>query len=392
MKSLSQQITTDLVENQEIDLPRAENFKDDFEALLTFLYDNQPWLTHSENLRNTAAYIDVVSSLERAISDAQNRVFQEPIIPWLAVLTFIWRANSSTVITFNYDDIVESAARELLRDQSGSFMADLHSVPLTLDNVRGSTGGMWGTRRHVPFHLLKLHGSVSWYYSGPDAPLGDTVFKRSDFATWRKRYSRTEHDEISGSLVDKEPLIVPPTAVKTGFYGNKILTAQWNRARKALNSAEELHILGYSAPESDLMVRSLIGTEFHGRKLVFVNPDNSAANRVCEFMDPGSLPEIVPFNGIDEYVNSLAQPRFYCEQHADDNELEPFGCEYNDLARKPVTQDHCPLCPQTPLQEAHGNDAISFTCACCQSAWHTATLTRWKMGAHVKESGGTPAH
>lgn len=89
-------------------------FRHDFEAWLTHLSTEQPWLSQSENLRNNAAFLEVSETVSQIIRESQNAAFEQPVPPWLTVLENHWDTNDSTVITFNYDEIPESAANELL--------------------------------------------------------------------------------------------------------------------------------------------------------------------------------------------------------------------------------------------------------------------------------------
>jgi hypothetical protein len=73
--------------------------------------------------------------------------------------------------------------------------------------------------------------------------------------------------------MDKLPMLVPPAATKTPFYKNRLLAAQWAQAAEALRGAEELVLMGYSVPVTDLTVRTLIATQFRGRTIVPVNQD-----------------------------------------------------------------------------------------------------------------------
>jgi hypothetical protein len=88
-------------------------------------------------------------------------------------------------------------------------------------------------------------------------------------------------------LSDKVPLIVPPTAAKSGYYQNSSLRTQWERAAAALRGAEELVLLGYSAPQTDILVRSLLATNFDGRIVTPVDVRNTSTEYQEMFAWPG---------------------------------------------------------------------------------------------------------
>jgi hypothetical protein len=61
----------------------------------------------------------------------------------------------------------------------------------------------------------------------------------------------------------KVPMIVPPAAVKSPYYGNHLIRAMWRQAAEALRKADELVIMGFSLPPSDQIVSSLLATELN---------------------------------------------------------------------------------------------------------------------------------
>jgi hypothetical protein len=63
------------------------------------------------------------------------------------------------------------------------------------------------------------------------------------------------------SAVGLDPMIVPPAAVKSPYYGNKILRGQWRAAGEALAQATELVIMGFSLPPTDMLVGSMLSTQ-----------------------------------------------------------------------------------------------------------------------------------
>jgi hypothetical protein len=67
---------------------------------------------------------------------------------------------------------------------------------------------------------------------------------------------------------DKVPLIVPPAAVKSPYYGNNVVRAMWRQAAAALRAIDELVIMGFSLPASDQVVGSLLVTELNDKASV----------------------------------------------------------------------------------------------------------------------------
>jgi hypothetical protein len=150
------------------------------------------------------------------------------------------------------------------------------------------------------FKLLKLHGSLSWWYSGPDAEQSDPIY----WTGWRGRFGEGMQDlwpEFGDEslVVDKVPMLVPPAATKTPFYKNRLLAAQWTQAAEALQNADELVLMGYSAPVTDLTVTTLIATKFKGSTIVPVSLDEAIIKRAENLGDRRRMLEV-----IDEYVGA----------------------------------------------------------------------------------------
>ena len=135
--------------------------------------------------------------------------------------------------------------------------ADIY--PPYFANIASRSGvALWGHESDRTFRLLKLHGSVNWYYSGREDSHGETIFfsdvhkfgpERDEAA--RSATSRRRLDMAA----DKERLLIPPVAEKTTYLTNETVRGLWNDAAVALQDAAALYLIGYSLPISDLGMR-----------------------------------------------------------------------------------------------------------------------------------------
>jgi hypothetical protein len=86
--------------------------------------------------------------------------------------------------------------------------------------------------------------------------------------------------------VDREPMIVPPAAVKSPYYNNRTLQELWRKAADALSQADELVIMGFSLPQTDLLVCSMLATTLpEGSSITPVDRDIKILDRVAETLD-----------------------------------------------------------------------------------------------------------
>lgn len=141
---------------------------DNVEHWLTLLAEPAPWLSSSEQQRNSALFTDVSWAIYELLNAAQIRASVVSPPTWLFPLVKYWHRTQSTVITFNYDCLVELAYCDAVSYElppGGARASDLIGIPITPAALR--TASVYGRRKPTTFRLLKLHGSLDWWYSGP---------------------------------------------------------------------------------------------------------------------------------------------------------------------------------------------------------------------------------
>lgn len=166
-----------------------------------------------------------------------------------------FRGNSSfSFITFNYDVALDYA----LTKTGMRFNYELpDSVTYDLSN------NPVGRPSSVGLSLMKLHGSMNWL----ESPDGERVHLLTFDKVARGQGFHDESGETpiltATNIIDKpaseyygwRPLIVPPTWNKTGQH--PYLASIWRAAARALECADNIIIIGYSLPETDLFFRFL---------------------------------------------------------------------------------------------------------------------------------------
>jgi hypothetical protein len=286
-------------------LPRQlESFGDDLEATLSYLADNQPWLDDSSNLRNRALFGDVSRAIAEILGAAQRHTVQQPEPLWLRPLIDYWVQTSATVITFNYDVLIEAATSTLLGPHD-SWSA-LYRAPLVPAAQRiGAVLGAEPSSR--AFSLLKLHGSLTWFWSGIDSAPSDQIYDMGLKRGWSLEGLDSMYESNRHILVgDKQPMVVPPAATKSRFYDNAVLSSQWKLAAQALGLAQELIVIGYSLPKSDLVTRSLLLTNFAGNHIVAIDRSEAVVENLKElWASPRSIN--TNYVGSDDAVGKFVQ-------------------------------------------------------------------------------------
>jgi hypothetical protein len=259
------------IPSSEIQPPSLEFANGYFESWLSRLAEPQPDLKYDENLRNQAAFAKISEAVREVLVQRQMLAMSEAPPHWFERLLRVAHAERLTVMTFNYDTLVEAAVDGPIfipdrpnrsRIWSSDLVDGLPSPPPAV-GLFPSKSGVGET-----FRLLKLHGSVdSWWVTG-DAT-GATIVRSAD--NWRgdgPAYAR------QGAVPGRSPFLVPPSAGKSQFYGNPLTRELWQRAAAALQEASTVVLVGYSFPLTDLVTAGMFADRLAGRdvQVQVVNP------------------------------------------------------------------------------------------------------------------------
>jgi len=164
-----------------------------------------------------------------------------------------------TVLTFNYDTLVEDSLSNLQKPWSQGF---------SQEQADGTT-------------ILKMHGSIDWIITHR----GNVSSFKGATLLFRKEFKNNNQDYDSGSEVDRFELLRVPHNRLASFIEKRDLQWQstfyeiaiaglgsykplhvlpgigevWFNAMKALQEAEEIYIVGFSLSPFDNMVRLHFG-------------------------------------------------------------------------------------------------------------------------------------
>jgi hypothetical protein len=199
---------------------------------------------------------------------------------------------TDTIISFNYDCTIDSA----LKVGGGKSWDATHGYGFEI------TGGaeLWhdhsgkGATAKRSIELLKLHGSLNW-----DRSKKDLLRLRAD-----------PYDSSDRALGE----IIPPVWDKR-IGGDPILEAIWKRARKALRDSNVLIIIGYSAPDTDLLSQSLLEvapaeTNDKLKHLVVANPDAACRRKLLDLLKhaTNTTTSVTEFESFKNLASCLPTP------------------------------------------------------------------------------------
>ncbi len=236
----------------------------DFEDIITYLYQDLPWKNETEKHLHKGLYYRITELLVKIIKDKEPKDDEIKISKDESDFFSKIHKENANIITFNYDTIFERYLIKATKNNGKLFMnydrkeLDYYDIyyHLPIMSLEARTSQIYDSKRRerkkgIPtVKISKLHGSVNWYYSGDARSGGELIYY--------------EYDKISGNEFEREknrrdlvPLIIPPVLDKSGFMGISAIKIQWEMARRAIQDADNIYILGYSFPLTDMAIKLL---------------------------------------------------------------------------------------------------------------------------------------
>ncbi len=171
-----------------------------------------------------------------------------------------------TVISFNYDLLMDSAL-----EHSGIFSISDYCIPFKQVIEKGLYSDFVPLPKGIAF--LKLHGSLNWLYgispykvvNNLPVPNGEDIFLLKDLnhviepgpMDIAGKYEYTENRNNRLIYYDLHSLIVAPRRDKPYASFPKHLIKLWEYASDAVEKADEIILIGYSIPDSDIKSQEL---------------------------------------------------------------------------------------------------------------------------------------
>jgi len=120
---------------------------------------------------------------------------------------------------------------------------NLYSIPIAY--LKSRTAAVFAGTDYETYRILKLHGSINWYYSAAKEKTAEQIYL----------FRGSKEERESKDLV---PVIIPPVLDKTGFFKHSTIKSMWNEAKNLLKNAKKVNIIGYSIPQTDLTVKFML--------------------------------------------------------------------------------------------------------------------------------------
>jgi hypothetical protein len=172
------------------------------------------------------------------------------------------RQQEASIVTFNYDDVVDEALwRDYKKFNSNhSDKSAWHPDGGYGFYCRPSITSVVDTQlfmNKTRSLLLKLHGSINWRSRlGENTSRGpSSILHHEDWFTEEAYFD--EPRDLVESHLEPNPFIIPPVLIKAELTIHPILNVIWKLAYEYLANAKKVVFIGYSLPETDLASRIL---------------------------------------------------------------------------------------------------------------------------------------
>lgn len=243
-----------------------------FEERLTLLSTSLPFLEGHENTSRRALAEQVTATLAKELDDRNELAATADPPLWLLQLVALWHAEQAIVITFNYDTLVEQAVtalRPAVSARGNSEPSSIHGWQIAFPAPTPVNALTWESMdgpRQDSFQLLKLHGSLNWYWA-----LGEsaTVVRDATVYGFGARNDIAADDVAGVRLLDR--FLIPPVTSKDSYYNVNLVHMLWRTAFEAMQQASRLTIIGYSIPPADRIAAELLRSVPYGTPVDIVN-------------------------------------------------------------------------------------------------------------------------
>ena len=216
------------------------------------------------------AWIDLIASFFHALSarhlESSVQLYQRFAVHLLEKRVLSGgNRQSASVISLNWDSLVEDALYKVLTDIGGTGKADVdycvYTTPLDdsphMPSTKQRAAGLFNVK------LLKLHGSINWLrcpnsnllYTGLGASSNPyQLYLRDRPSPFVEQFCADETDRRNPPLL--EPYLITPTYAKV--FDQPHIQTTWHNAYVELREAEKIVFIGYSLPEADYHFRTLL--------------------------------------------------------------------------------------------------------------------------------------
>lgn len=252
-----------------------------FEGWLSLLAEGVPYLGETGNLELRAHFSRLQDAIGQLLVERERELATKAWPEWLPGLLAVWAKRSTTVITFNYDTLIERALdaglvpTALASDHGSQTDGQAELVVVPAARFTSATLNASAVLANQPplapdppplqvagFRLLKLHGSLDWWHVPGDP--SDMTLQRAGTGCGPADAGGGD-GEVDRALPGRERFLVPPLVGKSRWFSSPLLRHLWQQAFRALSRAKRIAVVGYSLPVADLVTAGMLEASLRGR-------------------------------------------------------------------------------------------------------------------------------
>lgn len=255
-----------------------------FEEWLTLQATPLPFLDGFANTARRAQAEKVTAAIAAELDRCADAATADEAPLWLLQLVALWHAEKAVVLTFNYDLLVERAVTSLL-PCSGFAGGDEVDIPKVIlgpqvvypappaSGTSSPSGASLLTEES--FQLIKLHGSLDWYWAQGD---GATLSRSVDESSFGALTEPPRADLTGIRTLDR--FLIPPVLSKDSYYDISLAHVLWRTAHDKLLEASSVTLIGYSIPPGDRITSEMLRLIPEGTPVDIVDIDPGDVDNV----------------------------------------------------------------------------------------------------------------
>lgn len=239
-----------------------EEFKD-MENLANIIFSKQIFTDFQEQLDYEKLRFELIKFIYREINQQElDSSKAKTLYEFLRQSASPTASDHCVLLNFNYDLIIEDVLKQKARQRPEQIALkyglqfERYEPDKTIDNTRQAL-------RYLT--MLKLHGSFNWFRA-----------KGSTANDIRNIHLVHQEDSSFSIHANDIPTYIPMTNVKSQFLTGTLYNTLWAKAIDYLNNCDEIVLIGYGFPKTDLNNLGLFLDYKHKIKTINVNhPDGS---------------------------------------------------------------------------------------------------------------------
>lgn len=253
----------------------------DFHLTNSFSLSSRWTISELINLRvNLSKILHYVIGIKTKRSD-NFRLF------WETIRSF---SKEIAVITTNYDTLIDDAFDRIYGDYLIDYCIDLVNfrypnkiTPFDWWVNPNKPLTQFGHNIPIKTKLIKIHGSLNWKYCSCCAQVGLTPWdhKINLITNSFESFNAVEITTCPFDNNQLSSLIQVPSHIRTN--NNHILNKLYDEAGHIIRGAKKLVFIGYSFPEADVHIRSLVRRNFDTKNEVIVINKSSAKDLIHRY-------------------------------------------------------------------------------------------------------------